>query len=124
VCDFDGDGRVDVVISQNGAETKLYRNKGAQPGLRVRLRGPAGNPDGIGAVCRAATRTGVLGAAHEIHAGSGYWSQDSAVQVLASPEPLTKLEVRWPDGRVTISTAPAGVRELTLDALGKIVLSK
>ena len=44
LCDFDGDGRVDLAVSQNGAETKLYRNVLGKPGLRVRLAGPPGNP--------------------------------------------------------------------------------
>src|SRR6185503_7473844 len=35
VCDFDQDGRLDLVVTQNGAETKLYRNLHARPGLRV-----------------------------------------------------------------------------------------
>ena len=52
VSDFDGDGRVDLAVSQNGAETKLYRNTSARPGLRVRLAGPAGNPNGVGAAMR------------------------------------------------------------------------
>ena len=42
LCDFDGDGRVDLAVSQNGAETKLYQNVLGKPGLRVRLNGPAG----------------------------------------------------------------------------------
>ena len=46
--DYDGDGRLDLVVTQNGSETKLFHNRGAAPGLRVRLQGPAGNPDGIG----------------------------------------------------------------------------
>ena len=50
--DFDGDGRVDLVVSQNGAETKLYQNVLGKPGLRVRLAGPPGNPDGVGATLR------------------------------------------------------------------------
>ncbi|HET9708856.1 MAG TPA: VCBS repeat-containing protein, partial [Gemmatimonadales bacterium] len=40
--DYDADGRVDLVVSQNGAETKLYHNERATPGLRVRLQGPPG----------------------------------------------------------------------------------
>src|SRR2546422_3466922 len=52
----DGDGRTDLVVSQNGAETKLYHNEHARPGLRVRLRGGARNPHGIGAVLRIADR--------------------------------------------------------------------
>ena len=43
VADFDADGRVDLVVAQNGAATKLFHNTGAKPGLRVRLTGPAGN---------------------------------------------------------------------------------
>src|SRR5437016_9902649 len=74
LCDYDGDGRVDLVVTQNGAETKLYRNTGGKPGLRVRLKGPVGNPTGVGAVARLrfADR---YGPAREVHAGSGYWSQ-------------------------------------------------
>src|SRR5262249_25425119 len=34
LCDYDGDGRADLVVTQNGAETKLYRNTGARRGLR------------------------------------------------------------------------------------------
>src|SRR5437879_1056488 len=37
LADYDGDGRTDLVVTQNGAATKLYRNERGQPGLRVRL---------------------------------------------------------------------------------------
>src|SRR6185436_2380345 len=50
--DYDADGRLDLVVSQNGAATKLFHNRGAKPGLRVRLQGPQSNPDGIGAQVR------------------------------------------------------------------------
>src|SRR5204863_1697229 len=72
LCDYDGDGRPDLVVTQNGAETKLYHNVGAKPGLRVRLKGTAGNPAGVGAVLRAKFRDR-YGPAREVHAGSGYW---------------------------------------------------
>src|SRR6185436_8649642 len=48
LCDYDGDGRVDLVVTQNGAETRLFHNTIAKPGLRVRLKGPSGNRKGIG----------------------------------------------------------------------------
>src|SRR5262249_13850337 len=35
--DFDHDGRMDLVVTQNGAVTKLYHNVGAKPNLRLRL---------------------------------------------------------------------------------------
>jgi hypothetical protein len=121
--DYDGDGRVDLVVSQNGAETKLYRNTGAKPGLRVRLAGSPENPQGVGALLRPGS-AGKFGSAREIHAGSGYWSQDSAVQVLAGFGPLTQLEVRWPGGVKTLTELPSGVREVTVDAAGKMVQSR
>jgi hypothetical protein len=109
--DYDGDGRLDLAVSQNGTYTRLFHNLRAKPGLRVRLAGPPGNPTGIGAVLRL--RSGDrLGPAREVHAGSGYWSQDSAVQVLARlPEPM-KLSVRWPGGAVTTADLPKGAREV------------
>ena len=42
LCDYDHDGRVDLVVTQNGNQTRLFHNVGAKPGLRVRLAGPAG----------------------------------------------------------------------------------
>ncbi len=119
--DFNRDGRVDFAVTQNANATKLYRNLGAQPGLRVRLAGPPGNPTGIGAVLRL--RSGDrFGPAREIHGGSGYWSQDSPVQVLALlPEPL-KLWVRWPGGKTTMVDLPAGVRNVELSMGGKVTV--
>jgi hypothetical protein len=100
VADFDHDGRLDVVVTQNAAPTRLYKNLRGRAGLRVRLQGPPGNRDGIGAVVRV--RFGSQwGPAHELHAGSGYWSQDSAVCVLGLPREPTAVQVRWPGGRVT-----------------------
>ena len=104
--DFDGDGRVDLVVSQNGAETKLYQNVLGKPGLRVRLAGPPGNPDGVGATLRLVFGSR-MGAAREIHGGSGYWSQDSVVQVMGCPETPTQIWIRWPGGKTTTSPVPA-----------------
>jgi hypothetical protein len=121
LCDFDHDGRVDLVVTQNGAETRLYRNTGARPGLRVQLRGPAGNPTGVGAVMRL-IQGEKMGPAREIHAGSGYWSQDAAAQVLARPEAAAKIWVRWPGGAVVTADIPAGAAEITVDTAGKVTL--
>jgi len=111
ICDFDGDGRADLVVTQNRGETKLFRNTKAKPGLRVQLEGPVGNPRGVGAVLRLKFNDH-FGPAREIHAGSGYWSQDSVVQVMATPEPATALWVRWPGGQTNLFQVPAGAREV------------
>jgi hypothetical protein len=121
LCDYDGDGRLDLVVTQNAAETKLYRNIGAQPGLRIRLNGPAGNPNGIGATIRLVAGD-KSGAAREIHAGSGYWSHDSVVQVFGTPVPPRSVRVRWPGGKEMTGPIPPGAREISIDPTGKVAL--
>ena len=120
-CDYDEDGRIDLVVTQNGAETRLYHNAGAKPGLRIRLKGPPGNPTGAGAQMRLQSGSW-KGPVREVHAGSGYWSQDSAVQVLGSPEPPTGIWVGWPGGQVTTSAVPEKAREICIDLSGKLEL--
>ena len=112
VSDFDADGRMDLVVTQNGAETKLYRNTVGKPGVRVKLRGTAQNPHAIGAVLRAGS-----GPVREVRAGSGYWSQDSPVQVL---QPAGKLRIRWPGGGTTETDIPDGAKEITIDTAGRL----
>ena len=106
LADFDGDGRCDLAIGQNSGFTALYRNVGGAPGLRVRLRGPAGNPDGIGAMIRLKYRDR-FGPARLLQAGSGYWSQESVIQVLGHIEPPTDVWVRWQGGISHRSTGSA-----------------
>ena len=113
VADFDQDGRADLVVTQNGNATKLFKNSAARPGLRVRLNGPPGNPDGVGAVVRLKF-AGSYGPAREIHAGSGYWSQDSARAVLATPTSPTAIQVAWPGGRRTEHAITQHGGEITL----------
>jgi len=119
VGDYDGDGRIDLVVTQNGAAAKLYHNVGAKPGLRVRLNAGPNNPTGIGAVVRLVFAKG-MGPAREVHAGSGYWSQDSPVQVMATPETPTQIWVRWPGGKVTTHGYPVGAREVAVAIDGTI----
>ena len=98
VADFNHDGRVDLAVSQNNAETKLFVNRGARPGLRVTLSGVAGNPNAVGAQLRIVYAGGRTGPVRSVQAGSGYWSQDAAVQVLGLREPPVAVWVRWPGG--------------------------
>jgi hypothetical protein len=123
LCDYDGDGRVDLAVTQNGAETKLFHNVGARPGLRVKLNGPPGNPQGIGAQIRLmfGRRSGTV---REIHAGSGYWSQDCAVQVLGTPESPTRIWIRWPGGKSTTGPIPAGAKEISVDEGGQVTVRR
>jgi hypothetical protein len=111
--DFDGDGRLDLAVSQNGAGTRLFRNAGAGSGLRVRLVGPPGNPTAVGAQLRLwyADRAGPV---REVQAGSGYWSQNGAVQVLGRSGEPTALWIRWPGGREQVVPLAPGQADVTV----------
>lgn len=111
--DFDADGRLDLAISQNGATTRLFRNVGATPGLRVRVSGTPGNPTGIGTQMRL-RYGGRAGPVREVQAGSGYWSQNGAVQVLGRAGNPTALWLRWPGGREQLVPLAAGQAEITV----------
>ena len=94
--DFDQDGRVDLVVAQNAAEARLYRNRAAAPGIRIRLVGDKENPDGVGATVRVRYPDGE-GPIREIQAGSGYWSSDGMPVLGLRGAPLSVL-VRWRKG--------------------------
>ena len=117
VADIDADGRPDLAVGQHAGKTRIYRNRGGKPGVRVLLEGPAGNPDGIGAVVRLVMGSR-LGPAREIHAGAGFRSQDSPDIVLATPQAPTAVEVRWPGGKVQRSEWPAGARAVVISTEG------
>jgi hypothetical protein len=98
--DFNRDGRIDLVVTQNGSQTYLLQNTGTKAGIRVHLIGPQGNPRGIGAKIRLEGESGA-GPIREIQAGSGYWSNNSSIQILGSPQEYQQIIVTWPDGSTT-----------------------
>lgn len=110
--DFDRDGRLDLVVSQNASATLLYRNRGAKQGLRVRLQGLPSNPDAVGAQVRVVYGER-MGPVREVQAGSGYWSQNGAVQVMGLSSPATAIWVRWPGGKETRVALPTQSYEIT-----------
>ncbi|HVY70405.1 MAG TPA: ASPIC/UnbV domain-containing protein, partial [Verrucomicrobiae bacterium] len=75
------------------------------------------NPRAIGAVVRLKF-DGQWGAATELHAGGGYWSQDSTAIVLATPAAPTALRARWPGGKIQEWAWPAGAKNVQASAGG------
>jgi hypothetical protein len=110
--DFDGDGRVDLLVGQNGWNTRLYRNTGSKPGLRVRLHGPQEGGGAYGAIVRVEYEGGRLGPARELHDGGGYWSHDSIVPVMGIDAEPAAVRVRWPGSKETRVEVPKGTREV------------
>jgi hypothetical protein len=114
VADFDGDGRIDLLVGQHDAALQLFRNQSGRPGLRVRLTGARGNRGAVGAAVRL-KRDGTWGPVREVHAGSGSGAQDglTAIVLGVAGDP-SELEVRWPGGkRVQVKVTP-GQREVSL----------
>jgi hypothetical protein len=127
LADYDGDGRLDLVVTQSGGRTRLFRNNKAKPGLRVRLVGGKLNPDAIGSAARlhfGQAPDATSGTWREWQLGSGYGSQDGLAKVLATPKPPSVIEVRWPSGKTTRTSLPAGLTEITLTPNGKILEHK
>lgn len=110
-CDYDGDGRVDLAVSQNGAATTLWHNKRGRPGLRVQVQGGADTPWGIGTRLQISAG-GRRGPMREIHAGAGYWSMDAATTVMALPAGADSLLVFWPKGGTQAIALRAGQTQI------------
>jgi len=97
--DFNGDGKVDLAVSQNGAATKLYRNQIPKTGLIVHLDGPAANRAGLGSSLRLVYADGRKGPRRAVRVGAGYWSQGSATQIMGYSQRPEQIGVTWFDGR-------------------------
>ncbi|MCW9707981.1 FG-GAP-like repeat-containing protein [Fodinibius salsisoli] len=100
--DFNEDRKVDLVISQNSGQTKVYVNQTKKPGISIRLVGPESNRDAIGSSIRIVYQDGSKGPRREIQAGSGYWSQNSKVQVMGTSREPDKIQITWFDGTTTL----------------------
>lgn len=108
--DLNQNGRADLVVTQNSGETRLFLNRTEKAGIRVKLHGPPTNVTAIGSSIRIIYNDGIKGPRREIQAGSGYWSQNSATQVMGlsggSKDGMNvvseMIEVRWFDGRTDL----------------------
>jgi len=131
LADHDRDGRVDVAFGVNGGETRLYRNVGATPGLRVTLEGPPSNPRAIGARLRLEYADGTFGPAREVRSGEGYLARHESTQTLGlsgaagaarapggTPARPVTLRVVWPDGEETSASIAPGTLEVRVASAG------
>jgi hypothetical protein len=100
VLDYDGDGRLDVVLTRNGSRARLLHNETdpSQHWLTLRLRGHKSNRDGIGAwlTLLAPGRRQVA----ERRSGSSYLSSSEGFVHfgLGSASGTATVEVDWPSG--------------------------
>jgi len=111
-----------LAVSQNGAETKLYQNVLGKPGLRVRLAGPPGNPDGVGATLRLVFGER-MGAAREIHGvrATGHRTAWYRLWVARKLRPNLGPLAR---GKTTTSPIPTGAKEIAVDTDGNLTVNQ
>lgn len=119
VCfDFDNDGDIDVLTTNNSGPFRLFRNDKA-PGsyLKVLLRDDeSSNRFGIGA--KISVRADDLTMTREIRSGSNYLSANpmNAHFGLGSAARINYLCVTWPDGRQSVLTGVTANQQLTVSS--------
>jgi len=110
--DFDGDGRVDAVVSSLGESIELWRNisSGQNHWIDIRLMGSHSNRDGIGA---------------HVHIGNQFNDMTSAVSYASSSlvpvhfglgetAMVNRIEITWPSGRHQVITNVRADQVLTV----------
>jgi hypothetical protein len=114
--DIDGDGDLDVLITQNGRRPVLLRND-QQLGhhwLRLRLVGTAPNRDAVGA--RVTLKSGGVTQYREVMPTRSYLSQVELPVTFGLGEntSVEQVEIVWPDGSVQSMTPTAVDTTLTV----------
>ncbi len=96
--DFDGDGRVDIVVSALGDPAELWSNTTPHAGnwIAFRLIGTKSNRDGIGARIRVGKQWNEMSSAMS-------YASSSLIPVhfgVGQAETVDDVEIRWPSGRI------------------------
>ena len=117
VADFDNDGDVDVLVSNNGQKAQLFRNSGGNGNhwLQIQLVGRESNRDGVGA--RVKVVAGDLTQYDERKGGTSYQSaQDPRLHFGLGHRVLVDLvEVGWPSGLCEIFESLEGDRTIIIE---------
>ena len=102
--DYDGDGDLDILVSQNQGPALLLRNDTPRQAhyLRVHLRGTRSNRDGIGAEVRVHRGDQVL--RQMVRTGRSYYSQNELPLTfgLGQAMRVARVEIVWPSGTVDV----------------------
>lgn len=99
--DFDHDGDLDVLVTENAGPARLLRNESSNSNhwLNVRLVGHQSNRSALGAVVRIQSASGKQW--QVVHSGSSYCSQSDLALTfgLKQDARVTNVSVDWPSGK-------------------------
>ncbi len=110
--DVDGDGDLDLAVSENGGPGRLFRNEGgnANGWVGFRLRGSDSNLDAIGAKITLMIETagGSRAETRFVKGATGYASQNQLAVVfgLGPAGRATEAVIAWPSGAATTVESP------------------
>ncbi len=98
--DFDGDGKIDIVVTSIQDQTELWKNESPVPNnwIIFKLEGTKSNRDGIGAQIRLLDQYKMMNTAIGYASSSDYGVHFGLGRV----DKLEKVEIRWPSGTVQI----------------------
>jgi hypothetical protein len=99
VADFDGDGRLDIVVNNFNDQPYFFKNQfGRKNYVAFRLRGTRSNRDAIGAVVRLYRGQSVL--TRQVLGACGYLAQSSRTLHfgLGVHAHVDRVEISWPSG--------------------------
>lgn len=117
VCDYDRDGRLDLLVTNNNGPYQLLHNELESSGhwLGLSLRGSGANPFAIGA--RVELEAGELSLSRTLSAGEGYLACHAAELHfgLGENEAVEVLTVHWPSGRTSTHEVGAVDRWMAIE---------
>ena len=114
--DFDGDGRVDVVVTALGKNAELWMNRTENAGhwLDAALQGTKSNRDGIGAWIKVVTSAGAQYNHMTTSVGYASSSYGPVHFGLGADKDAKLVEIHWPSGIVQTLREVAGDRVLNV----------
>lgn len=100
IADYNGDGRLDIVINNNDSTPTIYLNNLKRAGkcIEMKLIGTDSNRDAIGARVRVSVAGKTL--TRQVEAGSGYASE-AMLPIhfgLGNASGVDSVEINWPSG--------------------------